>query len=44
MSVVFGLADRISVLVYGQIIASGRPEEIRGDPKVREAYLGEEAA
>ena len=32
MSVVFGLADRISVLVYGQIIASGTPEEIRGNP------------
>jgi branched-chain amino acid transport system ATP-binding protein len=44
MSVVFGLADRISVLVYGQIIASGTPEEIRGNPKVREAYLGEETA
>ena len=44
MSVVFGLADRISVLVYGEIIASGTPEEIRGNPKVREAYLGEEAA
>jgi branched-chain amino acid transport system ATP-binding protein len=44
MSVVFGLADRISVLVYGQVIASGTPEEIRGNPKVREAYLGEEAA
>ncbi len=44
MSVVFGLADRISVLVYGQIIASGTPEEIRRNPKVREAYLGEEAA
>jgi branched-chain amino acid transport system ATP-binding protein len=44
MSVVFGLADRISVLVYGQIIASGTPEDIRGNPKVREAYLGEEAA
>jgi branched-chain amino acid transport system ATP-binding protein len=44
MSVVFGLADRISVLVYGQIIASGTPGEIRGNPKVKEAYLGEEAA
>jgi branched-chain amino acid transport system ATP-binding protein len=44
MSVVFGLADRISVLVYGQIIASGTPEEIRGNSKVKEAYLGEEAA
>ena len=44
MSVVFGLADRISVLVYGQIIASGTPDEIRGNPKVKEAYLGEEAA
>ena len=44
MSVVFGLADRISALVCGQIIASGTPEEIRGNPKVREAYPGEEAA
>jgi branched-chain amino acid transport system ATP-binding protein len=43
MSVVFGLADRISVLVYGQIIASGTPEEIRGNPQVKEAYLGQEA-
>ena len=43
MSVVFGLADRISVLVYGNIIASGTPQEIRANPKVREAYLGEDA-
>jgi len=43
MSVVFGLADRISVLVYGQIIATGAPAEIRANQAVREAYLGEEA-
>jgi branched-chain amino acid transport system ATP-binding protein len=42
MSVVFGLADRISVLVYGHIIASGTPEEIRASRAVKEAYLGEE--
>ncbi|SET71571.1 ABC transporter ATP-binding protein [Oceanicella actignis] len=40
MGVVFGLADRISVLVYGQIIATGRPEEVRGNPEVQRAYLG----
>ena len=40
MGVVFGLADRISVLVYGEIIATGAPEEVRANPKVQEAYLG----
>jgi len=40
MGVVFGLADRISVLVYGEIIAIGTPEEVRANPKVQEAYLG----
>jgi branched-chain amino acid transport system ATP-binding protein len=44
MSVVFDLADCISVLVYGQIIASDAPPKIRANPAVREAYLGTEAA
>jgi branched-chain amino acid transport system ATP-binding protein len=40
MSVVFDLADRISVLVYGQLIATDTPERIRANPMVQEAYLG----
>jgi branched-chain amino acid transport system ATP-binding protein len=44
MEAVFALADRVSVLVYGRIIASGSPEQVRHDPEVRSAYLGDEAA
>jgi branched-chain amino acid transport system ATP-binding protein len=44
MGVVFGLADRISVLVYGRVLAAGTPQEIRGNAAVREAYLGAETA
>ncbi len=43
MEAVFALADRISVLVYGRIIASGMPDEIRKNPSVQEAYLGDES-
>ena len=41
MNIVFDVADRISVLVYGEIIASDSPQAIRANPKVQEAYLGE---
>jgi branched-chain amino acid transport system ATP-binding protein len=44
MDVVFGLADRVSVLVYGRIIASGTPDEIHRDNRVQEAYLGTKLA
>jgi branched-chain amino acid transport system ATP-binding protein len=44
MDAVFRLADRISVLVSGRVIASGAPEAIRSHPEVRKAYLGESAA
>lgn len=40
MGVIFGLADRISVLVYGKVLATGTPAQIRANPAVREAYLG----
>ena len=40
MGVVFNLADRISVLVYGEVIATGKPKEIRANARVQEAYLG----
>lgn len=42
MSVIFNLADRISVLVYGKVIATGTPGEIRSNKAVQEAYLGTE--
>ncbi|MGD8251749.1 MAG: ABC transporter ATP-binding protein [Desulfobacterales bacterium] len=43
MEAVFALADRISVLVYGRIIASGIPDDIRRNPSVQEAYLGDDS-
>ena len=41
MDTVFALADRITVLDYGQVIADGKPDEVRRDPQVRAVYLGE---
>jgi branched-chain amino acid transport system ATP-binding protein len=40
MDVVFALADRITVLYLGEVIASGTPEAVRADPRVQEVYLG----
>jgi branched-chain amino acid transport system ATP-binding protein len=42
MTAVFSLSDRISVLIYGRILASGTPQEVRTDPRVISAYLGDE--
>ncbi|WP_425532316.1 hypothetical protein [Aromatoleum buckelii] len=42
MNAVFALADRISVLVYGKLLVSGTPDEIRNNAEVRAIYLGEE--
>ena len=44
MEAVFALADRITVLVYGRVIASGKPGDIRNNAQVRDAYLGEQEA
>jgi branched-chain amino acid transport system ATP-binding protein len=44
MDAVFRLADRISVLVYGRVLATGRADVVRSDPVVRQAYLGTETA
>jgi branched-chain amino acid transport system ATP-binding protein len=44
MEAVFALADRITVLVYGRVIASGLPADIRSNDEVKRAYLGEQHA
>jgi branched-chain amino acid transport system ATP-binding protein len=44
MGVVFGLADRIAVLVYGEILAFDTPDAVRANAKVQEAYLGSSVA
>ena len=42
IDVVFGIADRVMVLKYGEVVAIGKPDEIRANKAVRELYLGEE--
>ena len=42
MDIVFAVADRVTVLVYGQTIFTGTPDQVREHPEVREAYLGNE--
>jgi branched-chain amino acid transport system ATP-binding protein len=42
MDAVFSLADRVSVMVYGRVLATGDAASIRADPEVRAAYLGDE--
>jgi branched-chain amino acid transport system ATP-binding protein len=44
MEAVFALADRITVLVYGRVIATGAPDAVRANEEVRRAYLGEQEA
>ncbi len=44
MGVVFGLADKIAVVVYGEVIAYDTPEAVRANPRVQEAYLGSSVA
>jgi branched-chain amino acid transport system ATP-binding protein len=43
MTAVFALADRVSALIYGRVVAGGTPQAVRDDPQVRAAYLGEGA-
>jgi branched-chain amino acid transport system ATP-binding protein len=44
MSIVMSLSDRVTVMHQGQVLVEGKPDEVRADPRVRTAYLGEEAA